>query len=163
MGELIDQTKILSLDIGNMVGGAITDMMNGIGSALASGEGIINAIGKTLLSTMGNLAKQLGAQMIAFGTAGIALKKLMTNPYTAIAAGAALVALGAAASAAASKTINSYTGGYSGGTSSYNNVSSPGASEYRGAYQDDFVVTFVQKGSDLVGVLDTAEQRRRRT
>lgn len=164
MGQLIDEAKVLSIEIGNMVGGAITDMMNGIGSALGRGENIINAIGSSLLGAMGNLAKQLGAQMIAFGTAGVALKKLMTNPYTAIAAGAALVALGAAATAAASSMVNSYTsgGGYSSSPSLRNTGPSYGPSEYRGPYQDDFKVEFKIGTNELVGVLNTAEQRRNR-
>lgn len=162
MGDLSAMIQENTMDLNSIVSSAITSFAQNIGEAFGSGN--FKGLGAGLIKSMGQLAQQFGGLLISMGVGASKLQELIKNPYTAIAAGAALVALGAAASAAASKMVNNYTssGGYSGGTSSYNNVSSPGASEYRGAYQDDFVVTFVQKGSDLVGVLDTAEQRRRR-
>jgi len=105
--------------------------------------------------------------MIAFGTAGLALKRLIHNPIAAIAAGSALVALGSAAASAISKTIDSHTsgggGGYAGGASSYQQVAPAYApSEYRGAYREDYTVEFKIGTNELVGVLDMAEQRKRR-
>lgn len=165
MGRLVDETKVLSMNIGNMIGYSISDMMRSIGVALAEGENIIDVIGKSLLATIGDLAVKVGEQMIAFGTAGLALKRLIHNPIAAIAAGSALVALGSAAASAISKTIDSHTGGggYVGGASSYQQVAPAYApSEYRGAYREDYTVEFKIGTNELVGVLDMAEQKKKR-
>ena len=152
------------MNIGNMIGYSISDMMRSIGVALEEGENIIDVIGKSLLATIGDLAVKVGEQMIAFGTAGLALKRLIHNPIAAIAAGSALVALGSAAASAVNRTLNSGGGGgYTGGTSSYQQVGATYApSEYRGPYQENYTVEFKIGTNELVGVLDMAEQRKRR-
>jgi hypothetical protein len=90
----------------------------------------------------------------------------MLKPPLAIAAGAALIALGAAATAKANKMVENATGGGSAGSYSLGGggatVVTPAPSEYRGAYSDDFKVEFKIGANELVGVLDTAEQRRKR-
>jgi hypothetical protein len=53
-------------------------------------------------------------------------------------------------------------GGYSSAPSLRNTGPSYGPSEYRGQYQDDFKVEFKIGTNELVGVLNTAEQRRNR-
>ena len=63
-------------------------------------------IGKTIISSLASLAQQVGSMMIAFGTAGLGLKALIKNPVLSIAAGAALVALGAAAKAAVGGAVS---------------------------------------------------------
>ena len=56
-----------------------------------------------------------------------------------------------------------YDRSYSGGTSSYQQATpSYAPTEYRGQYQDDFKVEFKIGANELVGVLNTAEQRRNR-
>ena len=87
------------------------------------------------------------------------------NPFVAIAAGAALVALGSMFSAGSrklSQSMGSGGGGYSGTSSMQNSQPTLGNSDYRGAYQDDFRVEFKIGSNELVGVLDTANQRRNR-
>ncbi|WP_312364047.1 hypothetical protein [Sphingobacterium sp.] len=134
----------------------ISNSMEALGEAIATGGNILGAIGKSLLSTLGSLAQQIGKQMIAFGVAGIALQNLIKNPYLAIAAGAALVALGAIASASVNKSVSSVTGGgYSGGYSA-NTSSSYDYSQFRGARYDNSrqVVQLELKNGNLVGALD---------
>ena len=82
----------------------------------------------------------------------------------AIAAGVALIAIGSLFKAGASKLSRSMGsgGGYSSSTIDGNTSPGYGPSEYRGAYQDDFQVTFKIGTNELVGVLNTAEQRRNR-
>ncbi|MEL7362469.1 MAG: hypothetical protein AAFN13_10385, partial [Bacteroidota bacterium] len=75
-----------------------------LGEALAGTESFAE-IPKALLSTLAGLAVQIGQQLIAFGTASLALRSLLTNPFAAIAAGAALIALGAAAQASIRGTL----------------------------------------------------------
>lgn len=165
MGVINDQMKVFTVDMGNVLGSGISDMMRTIGQALAGGESFINDIGAALLSSVGRIAQQLGQQMIAFGTAGIALKKLMVNPLLAIAAGSALVALGSAATAAAQRIVNPGGGQYTGGTSSYTATGPQlGPSDYRGMYRDEWAgqVVFKIGNNELVGVLEQANTRNNR-
>jgi len=166
MGKINDELMVFTMDMGSLLGAGITDMMNSVGRAISDGGSFINSIGAALLGSVGKMAQQLGAQMIAFGTAGIALKKLMLNPYLSIAAGAALVALGSAASAVAGRIVNSGgSSGYSGGTSSYTSVGSQlGTSDYRGMYRDDWSkeVVFKIGNNELIGVLEQANKRNNR-
>lgn len=74
---------------------------------LFSGDGGASAFFGNIISLVGQFAQDLGKQMIAVGTAGIALKTTFSNPAAAIAAGAALVALGGAVKAKFSKGIPS--------------------------------------------------------
>lgn len=152
--------EALTLDLGALVSSAITDMASSVGEALATGGNIIDAIGQTLIKTLGNLAKSVGQQMIAFGTAALALKALMKNPFLAIAAGAALVALGSAATAAIGKQVSSVgTGGYQGSQVSSTYNQSP-TYQPRGAYEDK--VVFEISGDKLKGVLDRVENKNKR-
>ena len=162
---LKEKAAEFTLDVGGMIQDSVTSLMEGIGVAIGDGTSVIDAIGAALLGTLGGLAVQIGQQMIAFGTAGVALQKLTLNPLLALAAGAALVALGSAAKSAVSRSMSSAgAGGYSGGTSgTYSDRQSLGASTLRGAYQDDFLVEFKIGNDALVGTLNTAEQRKNRT
>lgn len=169
LGEKLNGIKesvgIGMVDLSALLAQGVTSLADSIGTAFATGDW--DNMGNELLAAIGGLAQQFGATLISMGFAALALRVLIGNPFTAIAAGIALVALGAAATAAASKQVSAATGGGSGGggggSTGYRDTASPGQSEYRGAWQDDFRVEFVQKGSDLVGVLDVAEQRRRRS
>jgi hypothetical protein len=85
---------------------AITDFAGALGETLAGiGEGF-DQFGRRMLGLLGNLLKNVGRILIAFGVAGIAIKAFMANPALAIAAGAALVALGSALSAAAGGAVS---------------------------------------------------------
>ena len=113
-------------------------------------------------------SSEFGSMLIASGIAALALRELILTPPTAIAAGIALVALGAAATASAKSTVNKATGGGGGGsmggTNSYNKTSQLGDSSYRGAYRDewDSEVVFKIGNNELVGTLDRANTRRER-
>lgn len=165
MNGIKESVGIGMVDLSALLAQGVTGLADSIGTAFATGDW--DNMGNELLAAIGGLAQQFGATLISMGTAALALRILIKNPFTAIAAGIALVALGAAATAAASKQVSAATGGGSGGggggSTGYRDTASPGQSEYRGAWKDDFRVEFVQKGSDLVGVLDVAEQRRRRS
>jgi hypothetical protein len=156
------------IDYGNIMQSGITNIAGSIGEALGSGN--FKDLGKGLIDAMGKLAQQFGSLLIGMGTAALHLQTtLITQPWLAIAAGAALVALGAAASAAASKMVNNATSGggydrsYSGGTSSYQQATpSYAPTEFRGPYQDNYTVEFKIGTNELVGVLDMADQRKKR-
>jgi 2-hydroxy-3-keto-5-methylthiopentenyl-1-phosphate phosphatase len=166
--EGLNNVYITSKEYNSLISSGITNMAGSIGEALGSGN--FQDLGKGLIDAMGKLAQQFGSLLIGMGTAALHLKTtLITKPWLAIAAGAALVALGAAASAAASKMVNNATSGggydrsYSGGTSSYQQATPTYApTEFRGPYQENYTVEFKIGTNELVGVLDMADQRKRR-
>ena len=154
-------------DLSDVVANGISDFAAAVGTTFATGEW--DVMGADMIGALGNLAQQFGSLLIGMGTAALHLKTtLITKPWLAIAAGAALVALGAAASAAASKMVNNATSGggydriYSGGTSSYQQATpSYAPTEFRGPYQENYTVEFKIGTNELVGVLDMAEQKKR--
>ena len=89
----------------------ITDALTGL-EDIDSGT-----LAKAILQPFADMAKQMGAFIIAEGTAIIAAKAAVKNPYTAIAAGAALIALSAAMTSGLN-AIASSTGGSSSAMSS---------------------------------------------
>ena len=165
MGDISQGISIMTINISDMLTQGLTDIFGAVSDAIMTGDSVMSALGASLLGTLGGILVDLGQMTLGVGIGIEAVKKALTslNPVAAIAAGAGLIALGSLFSAGARKLGSSMGGGYASAPSMANSSPSYGHSEYRGAYQDDFVVTFVQKGSDLMGVLDTAEQRRRRT
>jgi len=163
----VDKFQLMTDDIKNIletgIENSVYNMFDSIGNAFATGGSIIGAIGDSLVAGLGSLASNIGKQMIAFGVAGIALKKLMMNPYLAVAAGAALVALGSFATSSVSKQTSSYSGGYS---SSSNNIGaqSNDYSKFRGAlYNDDKqVVELKLKNGELTGAIKIGANRNNR-
>lgn len=161
--KLKSSFDFLTIDLGSSLGEMASSAMEGLGQALANGVGVVDAIGKSLLATLGSLAVSVGKQMMAFGAAALGLQTLIKNPFTAIAAGAALVALGSFASASVSKTVSSAT---SGGGSSYSSTSSSAIdrSQFRGALynNDKQVVELVLKNTQLSGAITLNNNRNNR-
>lgn len=87
---------------------ALSDAVMGIGDIDAT------QVVAAFLQPFAQMAVSMGETLIASGIGAISLKKLLKNPWAAIAAGTALVALGSIASSAIQKSINNATG--SGGT-----------------------------------------------
>lgn len=98
--------------IGRGISGAISDFASGIGTALASGGNLIDAMGQSLLGALGGILTQMGemAIQVGVGLLGIKLALKSLNPFVAIAAGVALVALGSAFSSGARGLSNSIAG-----------------------------------------------------
>jgi hypothetical protein len=107
-----DEIKQNFIDLGP----SISSSLVGVGEALGNAIAGVGNFGKDILKVVTSFARQLGEILIATGVAMLAAKKLITNPYTAIIAGIALVAIAGAASAAISKSHSGSFGG--GGTSS---------------------------------------------
>ena len=162
---LIDDSKKLVDGINGVLASGISSgvsgMFSSVGEALANGGNVMQAIGDQLVAGLGNLAKSIGEQMIQFGVAGIALKKLAMNPYLALAAGAALVALGSMASASIGKQASSYNGS----SASYSSSATTSNSTVpRGGYfnNDRQEVVFKLKNGDLEGAVKFGEKRNNR-
>lgn len=130
--------------IDSMAGGlqAITDMMMGLQGADA--KGVLAAF----MAPFGNFAKQMGAMIMSFGFSMDAFKKAFGNPYVAIAAGAGLMAIGAAISSGAQKLSQGSLGG--GATSSYSGGSYGTNPELN--YESTLTVEVVGRlsGSDII-------------
>lgn len=161
LGQAKEMVAITAQDLGSLLSTGISSFAQTIGDAFA---GNWDGLGAGLLRAVGSLAQQFGGLIVGMGVAALELQTLITNPLTAIAAGAALIALGALASKAAQNMMSSATTGtgYSSAPSLRNTSPGYAPSEYRGAYQDDFVVTFKIGNDELIGTLDTAQQRRNR-
>jgi hypothetical protein len=100
----IDNIKTKAVDLTEVLGAAlqssIVAISIGIGEALATAltGGDLIGVFQALFSQLGGIISTLGEQVIAIGVAGIlaqkAIAQAIANPFAAIAAGVALVALG---------------------------------------------------------------------
>ena len=117
--------------------GFATSFAEGLGGVLAGTE----TLGDAFIGAMAGFMGQLGQQMIAVGFAGIALKKVISNPVLAVAAGMTLVALAGAARA----TMASGVGG--GGSRSRGGSTST----YSGTGNNEMTIQIegVTKGADI--------------
>lgn len=97
--EVTEEVSGLWVDLSGVVGGAITSMAEGLGAAIVG----VQDFGDTIIKAFIGFAKEFGSMLISTGIAALALESVLANPFAAIAAGAALVALAGAASASLSK------------------------------------------------------------
>ena len=99
------------------------------------------------IAPLGDTMKQMGELIIAEGVAMAAFKKSFTNPYAAIAAGTALVAVGAMVSSGLQRLIN---GGTTGGGSAMSYGGSTSADMAK--YESTLTVEVVGRisGNDIV-------------
>lgn len=140
--KLKEQEKFIKSttdQINGTIQGGLADSIAGIGDLIAAGitgANMGDALKESILLPLAEAATTVGKMMIAFGLAGVALKNLLKNPWTAIAAGVGLVALGSIAIAAIQGTINKTTGGDTGGYDTYTGgggYSNDGAYRYAAA------------------------------
>lgn len=170
--KLKEQEKLIQSttdQINGTIQSGLADSIAGIGDLIAAGitgANMGDALKESILLPLANAATTVGKLMIAFGLASVALKSLLKNPWTAIAAGVGLVALGSIATAAIQGTINKTTGGgdtggydtYTGGGGGYSNdgayryaaanVSSAGTNinvDVTGALRGEDIALSVQK------------------
>jgi hypothetical protein len=122
--EMAKKTLDLSSTLNSAWGGAADGLGTFLGD-LISGKASVSDFGSFVAMQFADLAVTVGKQMIAFGATGIALKLLIKNPWLALAAGVALVAVGTAAKSKISASIASGGGGATsaaggGGSGDYN-------------------------------------------
>lgn len=153
----------------NLLVGGFVGMFASLGEAIGSGENVLGALSKSIVGALADMAIQIGGMMIGFGSMAESLWSLIATPLggpLAIAAGAALIALGATAKAAVSGAMGSVGGGgYSGGGGYQSSrVDAPmqqGEFQYRDSYSQQ-QVEFKISGDNLVGVLDKKQTRNNR-
>ena len=161
IAEMNEDAYDSMVDFSGLIAGTMTDFAGILGDAFA---GDFSDFGANLLGAVGNFAQQFGGLIIAAAITAESLKKLITNPFLAAAAGAALVTLGAVVSKKAqSMTSNLTGGGYSSAPSMQTSrVASPmPTGEFRDSYSSG-QVEFKISGDNLVGVLNKKETRRNR-
>lgn len=149
------------IDGADMASSAISQMAYSLGSASVG----VGDFGKDMLKMVGSFAIQLGEAFIAAGLATDAVKKsLLANPLTAVAAGFALVGIGAALNASVSKSVDSI-GSSSGSshrsaaTSSRSNTGSLGSNGVEIKLGGEWRI----QGADLVYIFNRQEQLNGRT
>lgn len=143
----------------------VMNFAESIGTALAEGGNIIESIGGALLGSLGGILVSLGKMVTQVGAGILAveigLKSL--NPFIALAAGAALIAIGSAFKKGTGNLSNSMGsgGGYSGAGAGSAQYSSPYESSNRGALYNNQrqVVDLELKNGNLVGALKWGENR----
>jgi TP901 family phage tail tape measure protein len=106
--EQVNATKTMAIDLTQSIHAAFADLTanvaSGIGAAIGGGALSFQSFFSGILDQVAGFSEQLGKLLIAQGTAAaIAQTTLLTQPWLAVAAGAALVAAGSAAHALMSK------------------------------------------------------------
>ncbi|RLD76564.1 MAG: hypothetical protein DRJ15_15105, partial [Bacteroidetes bacterium] len=138
----------LSGVIGGVAAQAFTALSDAIAQSIIVGD---TDAWSNALSSLGGIIQQFGALLIAWGVGWLAFQIGAANPYVAIAAGAALVAIGAGIKAVANKSQSaSYTGSstYTGSSNYASGVSALGGYDYNRE------VVLVARGEDLVAVIN---------
>lgn len=167
LDDMIKATDDANKALNDAIVGGISDSFQYLANCVAgldeiSGAGMMSA----LLTPLAEAAIKMGEIMVSAGLASEAFKSMLTNPFTAIAAGAALIAVGAAAKAGLQAAINSATGtsyvassvassGYSNGNSGDRSWEREMTLRVTGTLQAD--------GSKLVAVLNNEANRKRYT
>ena len=184
--EIQKMTEIMN-QAGSIVTGGFQQMAEGVGMALAdaitNGGNLAQSLASVLLGAIGSMAIQLGQLAIKIGLTMEAIKMSFKHPFTAIAAGIALIAVGKMIQSAASIVKGGDTKKFAKGGI----VSTPTLGlfgEYPGARSNPEVVApldklknmigdgggssvqvggqFTLKGQDLVVALQRAERNRNR-
>lgn len=147
--------------VNNGIVSAFSAIGQGIGDAIANGGNVFKNIGANLLKVVGQVATQLGEAAIGIGVAMAAIKLSFSNPFTAIAAGVALVALGAALGGIANNALNGSSNVGAGSRSVSGQGSSTGSIGGGSVANSGFgggKVVFEIAGTKLLGVLRNTQE-----
>jgi len=146
--QISEKARAINVDISDTISGGFSNMVEGIASgSMSTGQ----AFG-ALLGILGDVATQIGKTAIKIGVGMIAIKKAFKTPATAIAAGVALVAMGAMI-----KNFGASFSGGGGGATPFANggiVSSPTlglVGEYTGARSNPEVIAPLDKLKGMIG------------
>lgn len=155
--------------IRSMLGSAFTstfaDLGTFIGDSLTGGENAMQDFSTAMLSTFGDMCIKLGELIITASGALEAIQAALEfseNPWVAAAAGAALIAVGAAVKAGAANIARG--GGYSSSSVSSSYGTSGRTSDYASReFTVNVTGTLVANGSQLVAVLNNENKRKQLT
>lgn len=168
--EAIAFNEMITQTLTNGISNAITDLAFSLGEALATGDNVFSAIGKSLLNSIGSFLGELGAQLIQVGVAGLAFATLLETikaggpaaipaAIAAIGIGVALTVASGAFRGVAGKGLSSGGGGGSVGAGvSGQSFTGTGLNAMQSM---NIGGEFTVKGSDLVFVLSQEEKKRK--
>lgn len=171
--SLLDSIKPIEqqmLDLSGIINSGIESLAVGIGESLGlllSGEGGLENFTAMVASTFADMAIQVGKIAIQMGVALLAIKLSLEsiNPYVAIAAGIALVALGTLVKSSLSKVASGASGASASVSAGPANMGSGYGVNGTGGYSSDdneinITGELVARGDTLVAVLQKAEKRK---
>lgn len=163
--EVTEELEGQFLDFSGIIGSGISSLGESLGELFASGD--IEAFAGSILSTFGGLIKQLGTMVLNLGLGLLSAKLALTslNPFVAIAAGTALIALGSLFAASTQTLGSNIAGGSSAvsGGSTVNTVST-NASSLEGNTINVVVSGELRaKGNTLSAVINNENKRVGRT
>jgi hypothetical protein len=168
IGDLKAGLTEVAIDVSGMLTDLISGAFASIGDALVNGDNVMASLGASLLGTLGGIMVQLGEMAIKTGIGIEAVKTALKSlgGLGAIAAGAALIAIGSAF-ASGSRKLSQSMGSGGGGYSSAPSMQSTGVNQAMptGEFRDSYgsgQVEFKISGDNLVGVLNKKETRRNR-
>ncbi len=165
MDEMVGVTQYANDALNEAIVGGIASSFQYLANCMAGLEqispaGVLNAV----LSPLAEMAIKMGEVLVGAGLASDSLKTLITNPYTAIAAGTALIAIGSMAAAGLQAAVNSATGtSYTSASVASSSYSSYSDKDYDREMTLTVTGTLTADGSKLVAVLNNEANRKRRT
>lgn len=157
--EYLNNADMFNQQLGGVFEGGLENLAVGIGEALgqaiSTGGSLGSKLSVVLLSTLGGVATQIGKMAIGIGIALEGIKKALQslNPFVAIAAGIALVALGSFFQSKSSQIASNMGGGpkafAKGGIVSTPTLGLVG--EYSGARSNPEVIAPLDKLKNMIG------------
>lgn len=168
----LDESEVIDLtnELQSMVSSSFETIGIAIGELvgdLATGGDAWSNFTNTAISAFGDMAIAVGKMAVSTGTTTLGIKAALEslNGYVAIAAGTALIALGAAVKAGLSNIAN---GGYSASSSVASSTGSYGSSSIGTAFDEREINVkisgkLIGDGSQLLGVIESENQRKNHT
>jgi hypothetical protein len=160
--EVIDVSK----ELASLVEQGVTSVSTSIGTLigdLATGGDAWSNFASSAVSAFGDMAISVGKMAVSTGVATLGIKAALEslNGYAAIAAGAALIALGTAVKVGMSNIASgNYSASSSVASSSYGRSSSGVGGYATSAINIKVTGTLIGDGSQLKGVIDSENSRR---
>lgn len=134
----------LNQTVERFVESSMVGLFDALGASLVDGGDSIKQFGQNLLAEFGSFLQKMGGMIMAYGIGMEAFKKAFSNPIAAIAAGAALIAIGGAIKAAHKKKFGHGESAMGGATSYV-----PSSSGYGGQGNEVYIYSRLD-GRDII-------------
>lgn len=160
--NMATDTKTVLFEWNDVFASGLGSIGDTIGQALANGGNVLQAVGSSLLGSLGALLSAIGDKLITVGITAVIAGTALATMFTpaGIAAGIAAIGIGTALKAGggflsgSAQNMNKSNNGSSNSISAGNSVSSPTSSVSNGSsFSNGGTVVFEISGQSLVGVL----------